>query len=161
MSKTVISFENYSFKYNLRERWTVSNLNLSILENEFVVLTGSSGSGKSTFCYSILGLIPHFYTGEEKGRVTLEQDEVSRTSVSSLSKRIGYIPQRIENSFTTPFVISELAFPLEYRDYSRNKIEEIIERISEKINLKEILHRKIENLSEGEKQKVAIASASF
>ena len=159
MSKTIISFENFSFRYNLREKWTVSDLNLSIQENEFVVLTGSSGSGKSTFCYSILGLIPHFYTGDEKGRVTLEQEEVSKTSVSSLSRRIGYVPQRIENSFTTPFVISELAFPLEYRGYSRNKMEEIIEKITQKIDLDKILYRKIEHLSEGEKQKVAIGCA--
>jgi len=159
MSKTAISFENYSFRYNLRERWTVLDLNVSISENEFVILTGPSGSGKSTFCYSILGLIPHFYTGDEKGYVSLKQEEVKKTSVSTLSEKIGYIPQRIENSFTTPYVISELAFPLEYRGYPRQEIAEIVETITKEIDLKKILYRKIENLSEGEKQKVAIGCA--
>ncbi len=159
MSKTAISFEDYSFRYNLREKWTISDLKVSILENEFVVLTGPSGSGKSTFCYSILGLIPHFYTGEQKGRVCFKQEDVLETSVSTLSESMGYIPQRIENSFTTPYVISELAFSLEYRGYPRHEITEIIETITKQIDLKKILYRKVENLSEGEKQKVAIGCA--
>lgn len=45
------------------DRLLFSDYNLSIDENEFVVLTGPSGAGKSTLL-NIIGLLDHDYTGD-------------------------------------------------------------------------------------------------
>ena len=126
---------------------------------EFVILTGPSGSGKSTLCYSMLGLIPNFYAGEIEGKIIFHHDGMKKSSISKLSKNIGYIPQRIENSFTTPYVISELAFPMEYRNYSKQKMMKTIDTISSDIGIEHLLYRRINKLSDGEKQQIAIGCA--
>ncbi|MEE9410344.1 MAG: ATP-binding cassette domain-containing protein [Candidatus Heimdallarchaeota archaeon] len=159
MTKSAISFENYSFRYSLRDRWTVKDINATISKGEFVILTGPSGSGKSTLCYSMLGLIPNFYAGEIEGKIIFHHDGMKKSSISKLSKNIGYIPQRIENSFTTPYVISELAFPMEYRNYSKQKMMKTIDTISSDIGIEHLLYRRINKLSDGEKQQIAIGCA--
>jgi len=154
-----ISFKNFSFRYFSRDKPAVSNLNFSISKGEFIVITGVSGSGKSTICYSILGLLENFYEGEKLGEMLLKGIEISNVQYTKLSKIIGYIPQRLENSFTTPYVFSEIAFPLEYKDYTREEIVKKVHSVVGDLNIEKIIGRKLNELSEGEKQLVAIGTA--
>ena len=156
MKNPVITFEDFSFRYHLREDLTLRNINLQITKGEFIVLTGSSGSGKSTICYSILGLIPNFYAGELNGNVIINDQNTKSKSVFSISESIGYIPQRVESSLVTPYVFTELAFPLEYQDYEQSVMHEQIENVSNQLNLKSLLSKNPQKTSEGEKQKIAI-----
>ena len=159
MKKPIISFEDFSFKYHLRENWALEKINLEISKGDFVVFTGSSGSGKSSLCYSILGLIPSFYEGELKGKLDIDNQKVGRQSVFSASEFIGYIPQRVESSLITPYVLTELAFPLEYQNYDKETMEERIEKVVSQLNLKALLYRDPQKTSEGEKQMIAIGCA--
>jgi energy-coupling factor transport system ATP-binding protein len=157
LKEPIISFENFSFKYHFRNDWALSDINLSISKGEFIILTGSSGSGKSSLCYSLVGLIPFFYAGKTKGDVFIGKQKVQESSILYLSKRIGYVPQRIENTLVTPFVLTELAFPLEYRDIKNKVIKEKVQAISSKLHLNNLLASNPQKLSEGQKQQVAIA----
>ncbi len=157
MKEPIISFENFSFQYHFRDKWTLSDINLSISQGEFIILTGSSGSGKSSLCYSLVGLIPFFYAGKTKGDVFIGKQKVQESSILYLSKRIGYVPQRVENTLVTPFVLTELAFPLEYRAIKSEVINEKVQAISSKLHLNNLLASNPQKLSEGQKQKVAIA----
>ncbi|NPD87355.1 MAG: ATP-binding cassette domain-containing protein [Asgard group archaeon] len=159
MTTPVISFEDFSFRFHLRENWALKNINLQISKGEFIVITGSSGSGKSTLCYSILGLVPNFYAGELKGRITIDNQNTNLQSIFSVSELIGYIPQRVESSLITPYVFTELAFPLEYHDYKENDMHERIESVSKQLKLESLLPRNPQKISEGEKQKIAIGCA--
>ncbi len=157
MKEPIISFENFSYQYHFRNEWALSDINLSISQGEFIILTGSSGSGKSSLCYSLVGLIPFFYAGKTKGDVFVGKQKVQESSILYLSKRIGYIPQRVENTLVTPFVLTELAFPLEYRAIKNEAINEKVQSIASKLHLNNLLERNPQKLSEGQKQKVAIA----
>jgi len=157
LKEPIISFENFSYKYHFRNEWALSNINLSISQGEFIILTGSSGSGKSSLCYSLVGLIPFFYAGKTKGDVFVEKQKVQESSILYLSKKIGYIPQRVENTLVTPFVLTELAFPLEYRAIKNEVINEKVQSIALKLHLNNLLESNPQKLSEGQKQKVAIA----
>ncbi len=154
-----ISFQNFSFRYYLRKEWSLKSVDLNIKKGELTILTGPSGSGKTSVCYSINGLIPHFYAGEVKGSVFIAEKNVSKSPVSELSRKIGYIPQRAENSFVTPYVFSELAFPLEYRSFSKESIKNKILELANYLDLTKLLKRNPNELSEGEKQKLAIGCA--
>jgi energy-coupling factor transport system ATP-binding protein len=156
---TTISFDNFSFRYLFREQPAVVDFNLSIPKGEFLVITGASGSGKSTICYSLLGLLGNFYEGKKHGSLKIEDTEISDISSSNLSKTIGYIPQRIENSFATPYVFSEIAFSLEYQNYSKPEIVSKVHSVVKDLNIKRIFERKLNELSEGEKQLITIAAA--
>ncbi|MHA1953545.1 MAG: ABC transporter ATP-binding protein [Candidatus Heimdallarchaeaceae archaeon] len=159
MNTPVISLEDFSFRFHLRENWALKNINLQISEGDFVVITGSSGSGKSTLCYSILGLVPNFYAGELKGRITIDNQDTKSQSIFSVSELIGYIPQRVESSLITPYVLTELAFPLEYHDYEESIMHERIKNVSKQFKLESLLPRNPQKTSEGEKQKIAISCA--
>ncbi len=162
LKSSLISFAEYSFSYFLREQPTLTDIELSISEGEFVIITGASGSGKSTIAYSVLGLIPFFYSGDIKGKSLYKNKDISEVQLSEHSKNIGYIPQRIDNSFVTPYVFSELAFPLEYME-KMDELEIIkkLESHSLKLNTSDLLTRKIHELSEGEKQLVSFSSATI
>jgi len=157
MKEPIISFEDFSFRYYLRQNKALSNVSLSFQKGEFVIVTGPSGSGKSTLCYSIMGLVPHFYSGEVTGKIISNNYDVLNTPISKITEKIGYIPQQIETSFTTPFVFTEIAFPLEYRDYKKQSICSKIQTISKDLDLENLLHRDPQQISEGEKQKVGFA----
>jgi len=159
MKEPIIFYNDFSFKYHLRNDWVLKNINLHIEESEFVIITGSSGSGKSTLCYAILGLIPHFYAGNHTGDVLIDNKIIADSSISTVLENVGYIPQRVENSLITPYVFTEIAFPLEYRDYKREVIKNRIIEISESLEINELLFRNPQKLSEGEKQKVAVSCA--
>lgn len=160
MEEPIISFENYSFRYHLRQKEALSNISLKIQKGEFVVITGPSGSGKSTLCYSIIGLIPHFYSGEVTGEITTNTHNVFDTPISEITEKTGYISQRIETSLITPYVFTEIAFPLEYRNYDKQKVCSNILSISDNLNIKDLLHRNPNQISEGEKQKVGFACST-
>ena len=162
LHEPLISFHEYSFKYSMRENYALENVNLSISKGEFIVITGASGSGKSTLAYSILGLIPFFYSGEKQGEVLIKNKNITELNLANHSRDIGYISQRIDNSFATPYVFSEFAFPLEYQG-NNNEID-INEKIKEhalQIGVDRFLTRKVHNLSEGEKQLVSFGSATI
>ena len=157
MKESIISFEKFFCQYHFRDDWALSDINLSISQGEFIIITGPSGSGKSSLCYSLVGLIPFFYAGKTKGEVFVEKQKVQESSILNLSKKIGYIPQRVENTLVTPFVLTELAFPLEYRAIKAEVINEKVQSIASKLFLNNLLESNPQKLSEGQKQKVAIA----
>ncbi|MHA1397885.1 MAG: ABC transporter ATP-binding protein [Candidatus Heimdallarchaeaceae archaeon] len=159
MNKPIISFQNFGFKYHLRDDWVLAHINININAGEFIVFSGPNGSGKSTICYSLLGLIPHFYSGETKGAVFIQRLNIFNSSISEIRKLVGYIPQRVENSLVTPYVFTELAFPLEYQNLTEEEIYERITGVSRNLKMEDLLQRNPSKISEGEKQKVGVGCA--
>ncbi len=68
----MIRFENFSFRYEESEDFTLKDIDLTVETVEFILLTGRSGCGKTTLIRSLNGLIPHFYPGEIKGSLSLD-----------------------------------------------------------------------------------------
>ena len=145
----------------MRDSPSLSNITFSIERGEFVIITGASGSGKSTLAYSILGLIPFFYSGKSNGKIQFNEEEISKKDLAIHCRSIGYVSQRINNSFATPYVFSELAFPLEYSNDQTKEIGKTIVEHSTKLNIDGFIPRKIQSLSEGEKQLISFASATI
>ena len=52
----MITFDNFSFRYEERDKFTLKDLNLTIQTGEFVLLTGRSGCGKTTLIRCLNGL---------------------------------------------------------------------------------------------------------
>ena len=65
---TMISFQNFSFRYEESKDFTLRGIDMTVRTGEFILLTGRSGCGKTTLIRSLNGLIPHFYPGEIKWR---------------------------------------------------------------------------------------------
>ncbi len=61
MDKKILESKNYSLSYkidNKKKYYILRNINIEIFKKQKVALIGESGSGKSTFAYSLLNLIP-------------------------------------------------------------------------------------------------------
>lgn len=69
MGDVVIDFDNVSFSYGTQIEGSLRNINFKVKEGEFILLTGQSGSGKTTVTRLINGLIPHFFEGVLTGTV--------------------------------------------------------------------------------------------
>ncbi|UJG42260.1 MAG: energy-coupling factor ABC transporter ATP-binding protein [Candidatus Heimdallarchaeum endolithica] len=154
----IVEFKNFSFKYHFREKYVIENLSFKINQGETILLTGFSGSGKSTILYSILGLIPHLYKGDTKGEVYVNGKNVLFSKISRITEQVGYIPQRVNNFITEPTVYEELSFGLEYKQTPSSETRVRVLSIAEDLSLKELLPRNPRNISEGEKQKTCLGS---
>ena len=154
----MITFDNFSFRYEERDKFTLKDLNLTIQTGEFVLFTGRSGCGKTTLIRCLNGLIPHFYPGESKGDILLDGHSLLELKPSDLAGKVGTVFQDPRSQFFMTDTTRELAFGCENMGYSR---EETVDRIAKAVldlELSDYLNRSIFDLSSGEKQQIAIGS---
>lgn len=153
----MIVFDNVCYSYKKGEE-SLSNINLKVNEGEVVLVCGPSGCGKSTLVRCVNGLIPHFYEGELKGKITVNDIDVSKSTLRQLSKKVGTVFQNPRSQFFNVDTTSELAFGCENFGMSPEDIEESINRVVNKHDMSALMDRSIFKLSGGEKQKIACAS---
>lgn len=154
----MITFDNFSFRYEESTDFTLQNINLTIQTGEFVLLTGRSGCGKTTLIRSLNGLIPHFYPGEIKGNLYLDEQSLLDMTPSQLAGQIGTVFQDPRSQFFMTDTTRELAFGCENMGYSREETIDRVEKSVKDLELIDYLNRSIFALSSGEKQQVAIGS---
>ncbi|WP_432360936.1 ABC transporter ATP-binding protein [Sporosarcina sp. UB5] len=155
----VIRFDNVSFRYPDDEEWIFEDLSLSINRGEKVVITGPSGSGKTTLLYLCNRLYPENCDGVVKGSVTLFNKESHSYSPGEVNHRIATVFQDPDAQFCMPTVEEELAFTLENLNVAREEMDGRIGDVLELTGLTEFRHSVIQQLSGGEKQRIATACA--
>ena len=154
----MIEITNVSFKYSNALDFILKDFSLKISEGEFVGIIGPTGSGKSTICYLINGLIPNRFKGNFSGSVKVLNRNISNTSIEEMSEHIGYMLQEPSFQIATPYVESEITFGMENLGVSREEMDSRLEEVLDIFNIKHLQHRSTSELSEGEKQRVILAS---
>jgi energy-coupling factor transporter ATP-binding protein EcfA2 len=154
----VIKIEQFTFCYSGSSLPALKNVNLTINDGEFLLITGPSGGGKSSLCRCFNGLIPHFYGGTVSGRVEVQGIDTSVQPMKKITGTVGMIFQDPENQMVTTDVEREIAFGLENMAFPRDLIAKRIEESLDTLGISGLRHRQLHGLSGGEKQKVAIAS---
>jgi ABC-type multidrug transport system fused ATPase/permease subunit len=153
-----ITFRNLSFRYPSRpDEEVLSNINLTIPQNQMVALVGSSGAGKSTIASLLLRL--HEPTS---GDIIFDDRNSRDFSLSSLRSQIALVPQDVflfggsilENiSYGKPSATEE-----EILDAAaKANAMEFIDRFPDKLNT--IVGERGTQLSGGQRQRIAIARA--
>ena len=158
MDAPIIEVKDLTFTYLGAEKPAIKSINLTVNRGEFIVLTGPSGCGKTTLCRALIGLIPHFYSGDLRGDIRVLGMNVRETEISQLAKHVGLVFQNPDTQIVMTTVRREVAFGLENMSIQPNEIRK---RVREALLLLDILHLADENvsrLSGGQKQRVAIAS---
>ncbi len=152
-----IIFENVSFQYSNLEEPTLFDINLSIEEGEKVLITGKSGSGKSTLAHCINGLIPFTYKGEIRGRITVHGREPKNMSLFSMGTQVGSILQDQDCQFVGLSSGEDVAFALENDCVPPEDMGAVVDRALFQVDMLKHRAQPPQNLSGGQKQKVAIA----
>ena len=155
----LIRFENFFYRYKGNEEYALNNINLKIEKEEnFILLCGETGSGKTTLIKCMNGLIPQFYSGFYKGSVYINGINTVETSIANLSTEVGIVFQNPENQLIAMNVEHEIAFGLENLGIPRKEIAQKIEDSASLTEIEHLLDKAPFELSGEEQQRVAIAS---
>lgn len=155
---TIVELQGVSYWYPDTDKAAIADVNLKIAKGEFLLITGSSGSGKSTICRCINGIVPKFMGGKFKGRIIVNGMDMINTPVHEIAKYVGMVFQDPENQIVMNTVENEIAFGLENMLLKQDAIEKRIHEILEYMGISDLRYRKTGELSGGEKQKIVIAS---
>lgn len=154
----MIRFENVTYTYPFAEKPAVKNINLQVNPGEIVLVSGQSGCGKSTLMRLANGLCPAWFKGNIQGNVWVEGRNTLDLSLKEMSVLTGTLFQDPEQQFFALGVEDELAFVHEWRGVKAEQTREIIREAAENFGIGHILGQSIHELSEGQKQKLGLAS---
>ena len=157
MKKAVVEFSDFTFQYKAQQKPTLYDINLTIYENEKVLILGASGSGKTTLANCINGIVPFSYNGTIGGSCKVNGVETSTLSIFELSNYVGTVLQDSDAQFVGLSVGEDIAFAMENNNTPRPEMLEKVFYQSKKVGMERFLGALPFNLSGGQKQKVTIA----
>jgi ABC-type Fe3+/spermidine/putrescine transport system ATPase subunit len=132
-------------------KFSLDNISLSCGKGDYHILLGPSGSGKSTLVKCILG-----FHKMSSGTIVLDGKNITRELPEN--RRMGYVPQNYA-LFPHLNVEQNIAFGLKARGILAHEREAIVNRLVGILKIEKLLKRRVQNLSGGEKQKVALGRA--
>lgn len=144
-----IKIENVTKKFG--DFVAVNNVNLTIHDQEFVVLLGPSGCGKTTLLRTVAGL-----------------GMADDGSISIGGRDITYLPPRERNIsmvfqsyaiFPHMTVFDNIAFGLKMKKINPEEIKERVHQVAEMMYIEKLLDRLPSKLSGGQRQRVAVSRA--
>ena len=154
----MIRAEKLTFNYEQSDDG-IKDIDFSVKDSEVILLAGDSGSGKSTLLKCLNGLIPETVEGSLEGNLYFEDKKYSELRMFELNEKIGSVFQNPRSQFFTTNSTAELVFPMENYGYTKKLMDERLETLTEKFGLHPLLNRNIFEISSGERQLLALASA--
>lgn len=154
----MIRAEKLTFNYE-QSNDGIKDIDFSVKDSEVILLAGDSGSGKSTLLKCLNGLIPETVEGSLEGNLYFEDKKYSELRMFELNEKIGSVFQNPRSQFFTTNSTAELVFPMENYGYTKKLMDERLETLTEKFGLHPLLNRNIFEISSGERQLLALASA--
>ena len=153
-----IQFDNLSFKYANSDQFALKNIDLTIEPGEIVLVTGPAGSGKTTICSCINGLVPHYHEGTLEGNVLIGPYDTQKARIGGLASIVGMVFQDPESQLVTNSVLDEVAFGPENLGISASEINQRVQTALNATRLNGYEEREPHNLSGGEQQACVIAA---
>ena len=144
-----IKLDNLIKRYGLVE--VLHGIDLEMAENEFTVLVGLSGCGKSTMLRCIAGL----------ETVTEGEIFVDGSPISHLEPKERDLAMVFQDYALYPHmnVAKNMSFALRLERQPKAEIEQKVKAVAEMLGLAQFLHRKPGELSGGQRQRVAMGRA--
>ena len=150
----MLKVENVYFRYSKNGDAVLDGASLELQQGQVGILLGKNGSGKTTLFKNILGI-----EKPQSGKISFDGENLLKMNRRERARRIAYMPQHIHFGELSVFDsvlmgrVSYFGLKAGWEDY------EAVEKILADMQLLEFASRNAEELSGGEKQKVAIARA--
>jgi len=135
------------------------DVSLELDPGTFTVVAGVSGCGKSTLLRAACGLVPHFHGGEVEGELRVGGLDVREHGPGELAAVCGTLLQDAESQVVMGGVRAEIALALEHRGAAAGEVARAVEEIALVLGVERLLERRVDTLSGGELQRVALAAA--
>lgn len=155
-----IKIHPFSYTYGRKNspRCLYCEETIEIKQHDSVLITGNSGGGKTTFLQILKGIIPEFRPGLLKGEITYQGKPLSGEFFESNLKKILYLFQNPFTQLIYPLTDEEFFFSMENFNFSREKMDAAKKYFEEHFNLAPLWGRETKSLSNGECQKLVLAS---
>jgi len=150
----MLTVENLHFRYSKFSRPVLNGASLELKAGEIGILLGKNGSGKTTLFKNILGIVR-----PDSGRILFEGEDLLKLSRRERARRIAYVPQDIHFGALTVFDSIMLGRISYFGLKSGDEDYKAVEKILMDMHLEEYAFRMVDELSGGERQKIAIARA--
>jgi energy-coupling factor transporter ATP-binding protein EcfA2 len=154
----LIELKNINFTYRQSKTPALKNINLAIEKGEFVGVIGPTGAGKSTLCWTIVGVVPQIMRGKLSGSVLVKELPADKTPVARIAQIVGLVQQDAEAQLLMTDIEKEITFPLENLALPREEIGKRLNYVLDLVGLRENRLRHPFYLSGGQKQRVAVAA---
>ena len=156
----VAEIKNIVFTYATQnDAAAINNVSFQVRKGECLLLTGLSGCGKTSILRLLNGLIPRYYEGTLSGNVFIGNEDIVNLPIYEVSKKASTVFQNPKSQFFNLDTTSEILFFLENMGTPVETMRERLTDIASFLHIGHLLDRNIFNLSGGEKQMIAIASA--
>lgn len=129
----------------------VHNAEFTIRDGEFFVMLGPSGCGKTTTLRMIAGL-----EGPSRGKIYLDGHDI--THLRGSQRDIAFVFQLFA-LYPHMNVRKNISFPLRVQGIPRQEIRERVCQVSQLLRIDHLLNQSVQNLSTGDRQRVALGRA--
>lgn len=155
MSQAILHSKQLSIGYP--NKTILQDLNLEINRGELITLLGPNGTGKSTLIHTLTGVIPVL-----TGAIEINGDQLQEMNLSQKATTIAVVLSQKLNpvNLTVEDVVALGRTPYtNWLGKLSNNDRSIVSNALESVNIVHLKDRNIEELSDGEKQRVMIAKA--
>jgi len=135
----------------------VNGISFQVMKGEFVAIMGASGSGKTTLlnCIATIDTVT-------SGNIMVDQTDITRMKEDALADfrrcELGFVFQDF-NLLDTLTIRENIALSLVVNNFDSNEIDNLVDSIADKLDIKEILEKFPYEVSGGQKQRCACARA--
>ena len=153
-----------SLRYRAQDPPVLSECFVNLEAGDISLVLGASGSGKTSLLLSLCGAIPYmsrFDAAVCSGYLVLGGNatiNIDRFTVSSLWSLSGVLFQYPDHNFITTNVLDEFSFAARLAGIDYSEAADRIASTIEFLQLSRHLHRRVDQLSDGLKQLVALGS---
>ena len=153
----MLTLRNLSVSYD--DNQVVHAINLNVSPGECVVLTGESGSGKSSIINAVNGLGARYDNARIEGTIALDGDELIQKQIYEIAMLASSVFQNPKTHFFNVDTTQELLFFLENTGAPKQNMQKRLQDLLSLFPIAHLLNRSIFELSGGEKQILCLASA--
>ena len=140
----MINVKDLEFSY--QNKIVVNNINFFLKEGKSCAIIGPSGCGKTTLIYLLAGLIK-----PDHGQIKINKKEIKdiREETGVILQNYGLFPWKT--------VYDNVALGLKTRDYESKIIQTNVNKVLDKLGIKDFADKFPAELSGGQRQRVAVA----
>ncbi|MHA1596108.1 MAG: energy-coupling factor ABC transporter ATP-binding protein, partial [Candidatus Asgardarchaeia archaeon] len=151
---SIVQLQDVWFSYD-GKRYVIRGISLELKSGDMVALLGHNGSGKTTLAKLIAGLIK-----PSKGKVIVDGSDITELSSRDIIRKVGIVFQNPDIQIFERTVYDEIAFVLRNIGLSEDEIKERVIEEAKRFGIDGYLEVLPNNLSGGERKRVAFASVT-